>query len=197
MTEIISHLSDLPDSYGETRVVLLPVGPYSAYVYWEVTPDELEKVRHRVGDGHRQLQATLRVNDVSKLNPDGMGAGHSFDVHIDLKATGRYVNLRSPDRLIFVELGFKTEEGRFFSLARSNTARTPPDCISFKADEQYMLVTDAYTFQTTEKSRFKSQELPDQGIPVQVENQTAPDLTEMCDKLFVSGISSKPSRPCQ
>ena len=174
MTEIISHLSDLPDSYGETRVVLLPVGPYSAYVYWEVTPDELEKVRHRVGDGHRQLQATLRVNDVSKLNPDGMDAGHSFDVHIDLQATGR-----------------------FFSLARSNTARTPPDCISFKADEQYMLVTDAYTFQTTEKSRFKSQELPDQGIPVQVENQTAPDLTEMCDKLFVSGISSKPSRPCQ
>ena len=168
LTEIASHPGSLPHSYGETSVVLLPVGPYLVHIYWEVTSDDLEKVMHRVGSGHKQLQATLRLNDVSKINLDGTDADSSFDVDIDLQTKGRYVTLQSPDRSCFVELGFKTKEGHFFSLARSNTAQTPPACISSKADEQYMLVADAYTFQTTEKSHFKSQELLDQGIRVQV-----------------------------
>jgi hypothetical protein len=177
-------LNDLPDSYGETRVVLLPVRPCLVYVFWEVCSDELEKVRHRIRGGNQQPQAVLRFYDASKISSPAMIPHRSFDVAIDLQDKSRYISLQSPDRSYFVELGFKAEKDRFYSLARSNTARTPPDGISSRDDGRYMRVTGGTAFQTTEVSPFRPRKPADQGV-------RAPDLTEMCEKLFHPGISSK------
>lgn len=144
LQKLTSELSDLPDSYGETRVVLLPVDPYLLHVYWEVTPVELEKAKYQLGDEHGQSQAVLRCYDVTNIIFDGTNANGSFDVYIDLLSQSWYVHLLSPEKSYFVELGFKTEDGRFYRIARSNIADIPPDRPALNSDEHYMFVAGDY-----------------------------------------------------
>jgi hypothetical protein len=127
---------DLPGSYGETRAVLMAIEPYLLHVYWEVTLDELEKARHWFDDDHAQSQTILRFYDVTNAVVDHGKAHNFFDVDIDLYSRSRYVHLWSPDKSCFVELGFKTEDGRFFPLVRSNVAKTPSAWPAPKVDEQ-------------------------------------------------------------
>jgi hypothetical protein len=127
---------DLPDSYGETRAVLMAIEPHLLHVYWEVTSDELEKAKHWFGDDHAQSQTILRFYDVTNATVDN-GKTHSFfDMDIDLYSRSRYVHLWSPDKSYYVELGFKTADGRFFPLVRSNVAKTPSAWPAPKADQR-------------------------------------------------------------
>ena len=136
--------SELPDSYGETKVVLLPVEPYLLNVYWDVFFTELEKAKHQLGDEYGRSQAILRCYDITNIISDGTNANSSFDVRIDLLAKNWYVHLWSPEKSYFVELGFNTEDGRFYPIARSNICETPRAWPAPKSDEHYMLVAGDY-----------------------------------------------------
>ena len=127
---------DLPGSYGETRAVLMAIEPYLLHVYWEVTSDELEKARHWFDEDYAQSQTILRFYDVTNTVVDYGKARGFFDVDIDLYSRSRYIHLWSPDKSYFVELGFKTEDGRFFPLVRSNVAKTPSAWPAPRVDEQ-------------------------------------------------------------
>jgi hypothetical protein len=127
---------DLPDSYGETRAVLMAIEPYLLHVYWEITSDELEKARHWFDDDRAQSQTILRFYDVTDTVVDHGKAHSFFDVDIDPYSRSRYVHLWSPDKSYFAELGFKTEDGRFFPIVRSNVAKTPCAWPAPRADEQ-------------------------------------------------------------
>ena len=85
--------SELPDSYGETKVVLLPVEPYLLNVYWDVFFTELEKAKHQLGDEYGRSQAILRCYDITNIISDGTNAHSFFDVRIDLLAKNWYVHL--------------------------------------------------------------------------------------------------------
>lgn len=100
--------SELPESYGIDKVVVLPVNPYLVHVYWDLSP-------------HHQSQpstsACLRFSEA--------GGPDSFDVKVDLGAKSWYVPLWSPDKRYSVELGRNGPAGEFVSLARSNPVETP------------------------------------------------------------------------
>jgi len=205
LRELASEPGDLLDSYGETRAVLLPVEPYLLHVYWEVTSVELEKAKDQLGDEYGRSQAILRCYDVTNIIFEGTNAHSSFDVHIDLKAKNRYVNLWSPEKSYFVELGFKTEGGRFFPIARSNIAEIPPGWPAPKTDEYYMLVAGDYDLVEavptpvdgqphkiaprfyTSRLRRSRREIP---IASSYEKGSDFDLTEMSEKRFTFGLSS-------
>jgi hypothetical protein len=127
---------DLRDSYGETRAVLMAIEPYLLHVYWEVTSDELEKAKHWFDDDRAQSQTILRFYDVTNADVDHRKAHSFFDVDIDPYSRSRYVHLWSPDKSYFVELGFRTSDGRFFPLVRSNVAKTPSAWPAPRVDEQ-------------------------------------------------------------
>ena len=203
--ELTSEPGDLPDSYGKTKVILLPVEPHLVHAYWEVTSDELEKAKHRLGDAHKRSQAVLRFYDVTNIVFDGTNAHSSFDVDIDLQAKNWYVSLRSPEKSYFVELGFRTEDGRFHPIARSNIAEILPDRPAPKTDEHYMIVAGDYALVETVPapidvqphkiaSRFYTSRLrrlrKKSPILSDHEKGNATDLTEMCEKSFTFGLSS-------
>ena len=134
--ELTREPIDLHESYGETRVVLIPVEPYMVHVYWEVASDELEKAKDSLDDNDGRSQTILRFYDVTNIFFDGTNAHSFFDVPIELESRSRYVHLWSPDKSYFVELGFKTADGRFFPLVRSNVAKTPSAWPAPKADQR-------------------------------------------------------------
>jgi len=102
----------LPDSYGETRLVLLVVDPHLVHTYWEVAPAKLREAQTRAGDS---AEAVLRFYE----------AAGSFDVNVDLGPRNWYVPLWSAGRSYYTDLGLKDAEGNFFQLARSNVVVTP------------------------------------------------------------------------
>jgi len=115
---------DLPNSYGETRVALLPVDPYLVHVYWEITKNDVERAKSQLGKAYAGARPVLRFYDITYLIFDGNTPHHTFDVEIDLRTRNWYVPLWSPEKTYVIDIGFKTTEGLFYSLARSNVAQT-------------------------------------------------------------------------
>ncbi|MEA1868377.1 MAG: DUF4912 domain-containing protein [Thermodesulfobacteriota bacterium] len=154
---------DLDDKYCESQVVLLPVEPYLVHAYWDVTSNDIEKAKQRLGDDYGQSQAVLRFYDVTNIIYDGTNAHGFFDVDIDLQAKDWYVNLWSPDKSYFVDLGFKTGDDFCLSLARSSVAKTPCAWPAPKADEYYMLVAEDAE-NGLSKIKFPEEPIPDDLI---------------------------------
>jgi hypothetical protein len=125
----------LDDAYDETRVVMVAVDPYLLHVYWEVPTDELDKARASLNGDDGRSRCILRFHDLSGITSRGEKACGSFDVPIDLGSGSLYIPLRRPGKSYFAELGLETQGGRFYSIIRSNVARTPSARSAPEADE--------------------------------------------------------------
>ena len=99
----------VPDS----RIILTPRDSQNAYAYWE-TPDQ-HKAALR-DQGGRDLK--LRVTDANTP---------SSPQEFDLSETDRDLHVPIPqaDRDYIAQIGYKTPDGKWLELARSNTVRVP------------------------------------------------------------------------
>lgn len=102
---------ELPHSYAQTKLTLMVVNPYLVYAYWVVDVTRLPP---------KTVGAALRFHDSSEPSPSRF-----FDVDIDLRTRNWYVHLWSPAKSYYAELGVKTADGGFTSIARSNPLQTP------------------------------------------------------------------------
>ncbi len=110
------ELGDLPASYGKDRLVLLPVDPFLMHVYWDVGVP----VPPAAG-----ARAILRFYESPSLDDETLQS-RPFDIAVNLAVSRWYVNLWSPDKTYYADLGWEIEDGTFIPLARSNAVRTPP-----------------------------------------------------------------------
>ena len=115
LNQQLDEPGDLPDSYGETRVVLLPVAPGRDHVYWEVTENDLEQTKSGLPDGNGQTETILRFT-----NSDNK----SFDVTVAPEAKSCYVDNPTPGQSYVAELGLKTVGSGFLPISRSNEEET-------------------------------------------------------------------------
>lgn len=120
---------ELPESYGQTKVVAMPVNPYLVHVYWDLDPKLASPDTPTAGAG------CLRFSDTTTGEPPG-----SFDVKVDLAARNWYVHLWSPERRYVVQLGLSAEGGAFVPLARSNVVETPRAWPVADVEEQFVRV---------------------------------------------------------
>lgn len=117
---------ELPKSYGETRVVAMAVNPYLVHIYWELDPKEAPRKASLAAVGCLRFSDTTRGESPS-----------SFDVNVDLAAGNWYVQLWSPERRYWVELGVNREGGKFVPLARSNIVETPRAWPMVEVEERF------------------------------------------------------------
>ena len=69
-----SGSSELPASYGRTRLVVLPIDPFHVHAYWEVTEKDRLAVMKRLDPmGASRLSWVLRFHDVSSGEVGGHG----------------------------------------------------------------------------------------------------------------------------
>jgi hypothetical protein len=115
----------LPEGYGGTRIVLMPVDPYLVHVYWELSGSDKRWVKRLVEDEPSPLVAVLRFHDVTAVPVGGSHGAGSFDVEIKIESCNWYVRLLSPEKSYMVDLGLRGRDGRFHRIALSNRAGTP------------------------------------------------------------------------
>lgn len=121
LSDVDAGLTDLPDGYGESRIVLLPRDPQWAYVYWDV-PNEHKEILRR--EGGQQL--TLRLYDVTDLDLAYQAPHTVQEYGCDELARDWYLPIPVSDRDYCVEIGYRTGDGRWLVLARSAAMRVPP-----------------------------------------------------------------------
>ena len=117
----------LPETYNETRVVLLPVSPSVVHAYWEIGSKELERAAKGF-DGEQDLfEPVLRIHEVGDAQVQRAGeTGPAYvDVPVGIEAGSSYLDRCNPGMLYLAELGLLGRSGRFVLLSRSNDVLMP------------------------------------------------------------------------
>jgi hypothetical protein len=121
----LKELTELPSSYGQTRLTLMGIDPFWIHAYWEVTPHDHEVVMAQLGSERASADWALRFYDVTYIDFNGTNAHSYFDQPVDLAAGSWYVNLWSSEKTYCADIGARGPTGRFESACRSNFVRTP------------------------------------------------------------------------
>ncbi|MEG4963622.1 MULTISPECIES: DUF4912 domain-containing protein [unclassified Microcoleus] len=133
LSSVDEGLADLPNGYGESRVVLMPRDPEWAYTYWDIPNDRKEELRRQGGQ-----QLALRIYDVTDVNLD-IQSPHSIQEYpCDELAREWYVPIPVSDRDYAVDIGYRCPDGRWLILARSAEVRVPPVYPSDWIEDQFI-----------------------------------------------------------
>ncbi|GAB4133535.1 MAG: DUF4912 domain-containing protein [Cyanobacteria bacterium J069] len=135
LTEVDAPLSDLPDGYGESRIVLMPRDPQWVYAYWDIPNSQKEEMRRQGG-----ARLALRFYDVTDVNL-GAQRPHSLQQYeCDELAREWYLPVPVSDRDYLIEIGYVCTDGRWLLLAQSAPVRVPPVYPSDWVDDQFITV---------------------------------------------------------
>jgi hypothetical protein len=121
LADVDEGIADLPQGYGESRIVLLPRDPQWAYAYWDIPNEHKAELRQQGGQ-----QLALRIYDVSDVDLD-LQRPHSIQEYpADELAREWYIPIPVSDRDYVVDIGYRTADGRWLVLARSARVHIPP-----------------------------------------------------------------------
>jgi len=131
--EVIQRLeefvpTELPFSYGDTKLILLVRDPYWAYSYWDFSGETWNWVGQKLREDS-SLKPMMRVHDLD--------AKRFYDLLVSLEAKNWYIHLGTPDHRFVAELGIGDGNSKFYLIARSNEVRTPRDSPSDVIDAEW------------------------------------------------------------
>ncbi len=133
----------IPPHYGDNKLALMVRDPWWLFAYWEISDQRRDEVSHEiVRHGHKIKKTVLRVYDVTKTSLPKYNS--FFDIELNFYSDNWYIDVGLPDKEWVAEIGYRTEGGRFYVLARSNKVRTPAFGLSEVLDEEWMLPEDVY-----------------------------------------------------
>ena len=121
LASVDEDLGELPDGYGESRIMLMPRDPQWAYAYWDVPNAHKEELRCQGGQ-----QLAIRIYDVTDVDLNSQAA-HSVQEYLcDEMAREWYLPIPVSDRDYAADIGYRCADGRWLVLARSATVSIPP-----------------------------------------------------------------------
>lgn len=121
LASVDKGLPDLPDGYGESRIVLMPRDPQWGYTYWDTPDEHKQEVRRQGGQ-----KLALRIYDVTDVDLSYQAPHNLQQYDCDEMARDWYVPIPVSDRDYIAEIGYLTADGRWLMLARSAPCRIPP-----------------------------------------------------------------------
>ncbi|MGD1705022.1 DUF4912 domain-containing protein, partial [Dapis sp. BLCC M229] len=136
LSSIDEGLTDLPNGYGKSRIVLMPRDPEWAYAYWDIPNQLKEELRRQGGQ-----QLALRTYDVTDINLDYQSPHSIQEYPCDELAREWYIPIPVSDRNYTVEIGYRCADGRWLVLARSERVHIPPVYPSDWIDDQFITVS--------------------------------------------------------
>jgi len=136
--------TDLPYQYDRDRMILQVRDPRWIHAYWEVAASTIERLKNELREDFFNAKSLLRVYDVSDIIFNGENAHRFFDIQVNEFANNWYINTEGPDRSWCVDFGLLLPSGRFVTILRSNTVRTPLEGPSWITDEEWMIPEDMF-----------------------------------------------------
>jgi len=135
LAAVDADLAELPEGYGESRVVIMPRDPQWAYTYWDVPNEHKEDLRRQGGQ-----QLALRLYDVTDISIDYQSPHSVQEYPCDELAREWYLPIPVSDRDYTVDMGYRCADGRWLMLARSAPVRVPPVYPSDWVEDHFVTV---------------------------------------------------------
>jgi hypothetical protein len=140
------EMTELPSSYGQTRLVLMEVDPHLVHAYWEVTPADRKAATKRLRAENTPVPWVLRFYEIAASESGGMRLRSCFDVPVDLAPGNWYVNLPAAGKSYRAELGPVSGSGRFHAACRSNAVSIPCPEVSPRFQPRWLEVGGDFKF---------------------------------------------------
>lgn len=135
LASVDDGLADLPNGYGESRIVLMPRDPQWAYAYWDIPNTHKDELRRQGGS-----RLALRFYDVTDIDYYSQ-APHSLQQYeCDEMAREWYLPIPVSDRDYVAEIGYLCNDGRWLVLARSLPVHIPPVYPSDWVEDHFVTV---------------------------------------------------------
>lgn len=138
---VSTRYDQLPQGYGEERIVLMARDPSWAFVYWEATPERIEREKAWFGWDSKLV---VRLYDITGKPFDGMNANGYFDQDVFDRVGSWYFDLGRPAHSFCADIGLLSPDGRFLTLARSGSVTLPREGVSDVLDEEWMLLDEEF-----------------------------------------------------
>jgi hypothetical protein len=133
LAAVDEDLNDLPEGYGESRIVLMPRDPQWAYAYWDIPAEHKEELRQQGGS-----YLALRLYDVTDIDLNHQNPHSLQQFGCEEMARDWYLPIPVSDRDYLVEIGYTTNSGDWLMLARSASTRIPPIYPSDWFEDQFL-----------------------------------------------------------
>lgn len=135
LASVDEGLDELPDGYGDSRIVLLPRDPKWAYAYWDVSNEHKEELRQQGGS-----RLLLRLYDVTDIDQNHQAPHSMHQQECHEMARSWYIEMPVSDRDYSIEIGYLTDDDRWLMLSRSAPVRVPPIYPSDWIKDQFVTI---------------------------------------------------------
>lgn len=120
LSSVDNELRDLPEEYGESRIVLMPRDSQWAYAYWDVPELSKEAMRRQGG-----VRLAIRFYDVTNIDINVVRPHSLQQYECDEMAREWFLPVPVSDRDYIAEIGYVTADGRWLLIARSTSIHVP------------------------------------------------------------------------
>lgn len=108
------------------RLVVMVRGPFWLHATWELTPAGVQRAQAALGQDWHSAKPVLRLMQLSSAGSSTSSERVARDIPIHGGVKNWFIDVNKPPQTYRVEIGYLSERGKFFCLARSNTVTTPP-----------------------------------------------------------------------
>lgn len=171
LASVDEGLSQLPQGYGESRIVMLPRDPQWSYAYWDISNEHKEALRRQGGQ-----QLALRLYDVTEIDLERQSPHSVQEYPCDELAREWYLPMPVSDRDYLVEIGYRCADGRWLVLARSTPVHTPPVFPSDWIEDNFITVNWEEDLRGQTKFELSP---PPQGAPIATSSDAHDEMFAM------------------
>lgn len=129
---------------AKDRLVLMVRDSYWLQAIWTVTRQSVKRAEAALAEHWHTAGPVLRLMEVDGGHTTSTAERLVREIEVHGGVTNWYIEVNNPPHSYRVELGYKSANGRFFSLCRSNTVTTPAPDSSDVIDENWTDVAANY-----------------------------------------------------
>ena len=125
---------------GETtkdRLVLLVRDPYWLHAHWQITRQAVERVKVSMAENWHSATPVLRVFHIESSTTTSTSESIERDIEIHGGVSNWYIDVADAPKTFRVCIGYKTANGKFFPVVRSNKVTTPQPGNGADLDENW------------------------------------------------------------
>jgi hypothetical protein len=126
------------------RLVLMVRDPYWLQACWTVARLSVKRAEAALAEHWHTAHPVLRLLEVDGGHTTSTSERVIREIDVHGGVTNWYIEVSNPPHGFRVELGYKSGTGKFFSICRSNTVRTPAPDSSDVIDENWTDVAENY-----------------------------------------------------
>lgn len=129
---------------SKERLVLMCRGPFWLHAHWEMRRSSVERAKAAMGQDWHTARPVLRVLEIVGGHTSESVEKLVRDIPVHGGVNNWYIDVTDPPKSFRVEIGYKSSNNKFFSMARSNIVTTPRAAKTGLQDENWVEVAADY-----------------------------------------------------